>query len=380
MRINTSEKEKCCGCSTCSLRCPRHAIKMKKDELGFLYPEIDDTKCTNCGLCYKICPFNSPQTNYSSLPIVYAARSKNQVDLEKSQSGGLAFLFSSYFLQQGGIVYGAELSADQGVHHIRVSKEGDLNKLRGTKYAQSDIAGIFSMIKKDLSTDNIVLFIGTPCQVAGLKSYLHNDISHLYTIDLVCHGVGSPTIWNEYLHYLSKKFKGKITKANFRDKQFGWTTARESYLIGKETISRRTYLDLYLKGFIQRESCYKCLFTNMNRVGDITLGDFWGWTNHHKDFDDDKGISLVLINSQKGESLYNKINKLCNYIESNVDDCLQPQLQYPTEKNIKRDDFIRNFTERGFEYVGYKYGDMSISYKIHQKLSAIKTFLTKWQR
>ncbi len=206
MRIDI-HKANCCGCSACAEKCPKQAIRMLPDELGFLYPVIDEDKCVDCGLCVRVCVFHT-QANKKSLPLVYAGRLTDQELLAKSQSGGAFWGLAHSIMANGGIVYGATFRDDFSVAHVRTTSFHDMEQLRGSKYIQSDMNQSYVSVKKDLSNGFTVLFTGTPCQIAGLYSYLGNkNIERLYTIDLVCHGVPSPWVWMDYINYIEKQKK-----------------------------------------------------------------------------------------------------------------------------------------------------------------------------
>ena len=251
--------------------------------------------------------------------------------------------------------------------------------MRYSKYVQSDLNGIFHSVKCDLKKGHNVLFAGTPCQVSGLRAYIGKPYSdQLTTVDLVCHAVPSPQIWKDYIKYIEQRYKSKVRSALFRDKKWGWSKCKETFLLSNnKTLTRRTYDDLYFQLYTVRESCSNCKFTNLNRVGDITIGDFWGWGKNHKEFNDDKGISLVLINTTKGQILFNGIKDSVHYVESSVTECMQPQLNTPIVLNPRREDFIADYKAHGFEYVGKKYADLGIKSRVIQLLRDIKNRISK---
>jgi coenzyme F420-reducing hydrogenase beta subunit len=300
-------------------------------------------------------------------------RLRDDRQLSRSQSGGAFFAIAELFIKEGGVVYGAAFNEYWTVSHKRVSNNVDLESLRMTKYVQSDMRGIYAAVKSDLKSEHQVLFSGTACQVAGLKSYIPISLhKNLLCIDIICHGVPSPQIWKDYLVYLERKFKSPIVKACFRDKQFGWHGAIESFIFsnGREE-HRRSCNYLYFSGLSIRESCANCKFTNTKRVGDITIGDHWGLRRDDPYEKDGKGVSLLLINSKKGNDWFQKItNKIiCRKVQ--LENNLQPQLKYPSELHPKHTDFVRDYQRKGFLYVAKRYGDLGWRYKARKQIESI---------
>lgn len=381
MSINISDKINCCGCTACASICPKNCIELKPDELGFKYPNVDTELCVECGLCEKVCPFINVKDRADSYekPYVYATRVKDETQLCKSQSGGAFYAFSEEFLDDAGVVYGACFDENLKVQHIRVTTKEEREKLRFSKYVQSDVEGIFASVKNDLKNGLKVLFVGTPCQVSGLKSYIGKKYAeNLTVIDLVCHAVPSPKVWADYVNYIEKKYNSKITSALLRDKKFGWSKCYETFkLSSSKILTRRTYDDLYFSLYTVRESCSNCKFTNLNRAGDITIGDFWGWNKKRTEFNDDKGVSLVLLNTPKGKSLFERVKKNIYFMESDTTECLQPQLCYPIVLNSRRNEFIADYKNHGFEYVGKKYADLGLKSNIIKFLRKIKRRILK---
>ena len=222
-------------------------------------------------------------------------------------------------------------------------------------------------VKADLRAGRTVLFSGTPCQVSGLQSYVGRVKlqSLLYTVDLVCHGVPSPAVWHDYLDYVEQKEGEPCTGVNFRDKAFGWKGATETFSFGKEWIRhRRSYVYMYFRHLMHRPSCLSCPFTNMKRCADVTVGDFWGWEKVSTEFNDNKGVSLVLVNSDKGHELWESAAAAYHIVGSNTTDCLQPQLRQPTAMNPRSGAFLRDYVRHGFVYVGKRYGDLGLRYRL----------------
>lgn len=372
MRIKIDNPADCCGCTACENICTHNAIQMKPDELGFLYPVINDNLCIDCGLCQKVCKFQGKYEPTDSFdePEVYGARHTNKNELIKSQSGGAFWAFAESLLNDGFIIYGVGYGKDFHVKHKRIETIEQCQELRGSKYTQSDLQGIYKEIKANLQSGESILFTGTPCQVAGLKSYIPRKLQeNLITIDLVCHAVPSPKIWEAYVKWLELKYKDRIVSTNFRNKKFGWHAHFETFILEKSNkeIKRSTFHIFFSEHLSVRKSCANCKFTNLKRPGDLTIGDFWGWEKNHTKWNDNKGVSLLLVNTPKGKSVFEKVNsKLLYSINSDTSSCLQPQLTKPIEINRNQERFTKEFVREGFDYIAKKYADGNIAYKIKQ--------------
>lgn len=302
------EDKKCCGCGACYNICPAGAITMEENNEGFLSPVINEDKCTNCGLCLKACPSLNVKYKNTKEPECYAAMADDEIRMNSS-SGGMFTLLAKYILDKGGYVCGAAFKEDWSVHHLIVDNKDDLDKLRGSKYVQSDTEKCYSEIKQLLNQDKYVLFSGCPCQVAGLYSYLGKDYDKLYTVDIVCHGTPSPKIWQKYLEEYDK---ANISKIDFRDKSvFGWSTTMNIYMKSGEEIHLLPHEDSYYRAFLPnislRRSCGNCKYAKIPRVADITIADFWGIEKYSSKLNDKKGTSLVLINNDKGRIIFDNL-------------------------------------------------------------------------
>ncbi len=375
--IRIVDKKDCCGCSACQSICPQDAISMKPDDLGFLYPVIDKSKCTKCNLCSKVCSFNK---NYKKNEVeeisVYAVRHKNITEIENSRSGAMFVVITDYIIDNGGVVYGAGYKEHFVVTHKRATSKEERNEFRGSKYVQSELNGIFRSVKKDLKAGLLVCFSGTPCQTSGLRSFLdttRTDSTNLVTVDIVCHGVPSPYIWRDYLKWIEKRQKGTANTVNFRDKQFGWAANKESFIINSKKIISTTYSKLFYKHLMSRHSCQVCHYTNTVRPSDITIADFWGWEKVDANFNkDDKGVSLVLLNSTKGKYLFENVKNTIDLIKTEIGLAMQPNLQRPSAVSPQRMDFEKDYKEKGFEFVLRKYNRSSKSNKIAKFIYKIK--------
>lgn len=329
--IQLASPTSCCGCTACASICPKKAIAMQADSLGFLYPNIDETLCTNCGLCTSKCAFH---TNYLTTgrkvePDIYGCRHQDKNEVMRSQSGGAAWALTCAFLKQEGVVYGVVCDSVTHVVHKRAVSIEECQAMRGSKYVQSDMRGIFPQVKADLKAGRRVLFTGTACQVAGLLAYLPEKLhERLTTVDIVCHGVPSPAVWESYVKYVEEKLSGHVVAANFRNKKYGWHSSYNTFQFqdGREVMLTH-FSQLFYSHCISRPSCSTCPFTNYHRVSDITVADFWGWEKHHSEWNDNHGVSLMLVNTEKGDQLRTS-TELC-FIESNIEESIQPQLQAP---------------------------------------------------
>ena len=353
--VEICQKNHCTGCTACALSCPKNAIDMRADRKGFIYPYIDNEKCVDCGLCRNICPqLNLASPIISNVRDVYAAFSKDADIRKNSSSGGMFTEVARTFIQEGGVVFASKL--ENNCHELCFSRCDDIEDLRlfrGSKYFQSNPKYIFRDVKEELENERLVLFVGTACQISGLKSYLRKEYSNLYVIDIICHGVPSPKLWSDYLSKLEKEQKSLAKNVNFRFKKPSWTEF--SLCVDFENDAKYIkskfddpYLISFLKEISLRENCYSCPYANTTRMGDITLADFWGYkSTDYKMRNTEKGISLVLINSDKGEVLFRKITPKIAYIEKNLKDAVggNRSLKEPWKKNPIADDFWNAYME-----------------------------------
>ena len=318
--------DSCCGCRACELACPKSAIKMEQNAEGFLYPVVDENLCINCGICNTVCPIEQCD-KYKNEPIkVYAAYNLNQKARKKSSSGGIFIAIAKEILNRKGRVYGAAFDDKLNLYHIGIENELNLDKLIGSKYIQSDTLDSFRKIKQDLIENKWVYFVGTPCQVAGLKTFLRKEYGRLITSDLVCHGVPSIKIFKIFVDVLEKKWFGKIIDYKFRDKRInGWSCSSSSALSISQKGKRQehmydkimnSYQAAFLSGSINREACYKCPFACKKRIGDITIADYWGVKAVFPNIDYRDGVSVISLNTNKAISLFDNIKSNLYYHES----------------------------------------------------------------
>ena len=305
--------EECVGCGACVNACPKKCIEMRMDEEGFSYPHIDKEQCVNCGKCYQACPTVQVQ-RMSKRPRVLAMINRSSVIRRKSSSGGVFYELAKSMIEFGGVVCAAAFDSDMGVKHIFVDKLEDIEKCMRSKYVQSDLGDCFRQAEQYLQSGTMVLFVGTPCQVYGLTSYLGRDWEKLFLVDLICHGVPSPMLWKEYIDEIGRDGT-KINQISFRDmsiegwKNFGMKIQFSDGSAQVDTQDKNVFMQGFLKGFYNRKSCYDCKFKGLNRKSDITLGDFWTVDKYISNFNDNQGTSLVFVNSEKGKRFIKTVRK-----------------------------------------------------------------------
>lgn len=351
--------EKCTGCLACVNTCKYGAISVFIDKEGFQRPRIDKSKCKECGSCVKSCPIINKVTRNSFEKKVYACWLKNSKKRRESTSGGAFSAIAEIFLRQNGIVYGAAYKDDLSVEHTYITEIDKLKSLMGSKYVQSNIGLSYRAVKKELSKGKKICFSGTPCQVAGLYAYLGKRYEEqLLTIDLVCHGVPSPMIYREYLEYIENKKGKKVKKISFRDKKWSWFNFNvriqfEDGTVVNEVSQHNQFMRGFLNEWFLRPSCHSCEFANVDRISDITLADFWWYKSKGKeDVDTDEGISMVMINSEVGEKIFNQIENMFMF-ESDVETAAKSNraLREPFPPNPNRNQFWTDFYEKGFDGV-----------------------------
>lgn len=313
--INIEDKNNCCGCEACKQVCPKGCISMYTDNEGFLYPKINQEECIKCNLCKKVCPFHNRIQDRIPLKIYAATNTNEKIRLESS-SGGIFTPIAEKVISEGGIVFGAAFDNKWGVYHTHTETINDLSKFRGSKYVQSKIGDSYIKVQQYLKNERIVLFTGTPCQIIGLKMFLKKEYSNLITLDIKCHGVPSPKVWQ---YYIQEKNGGKDTKSiiniEFRNKKFGWYDyqfkVKSPHIAYECNHNNDAYFIGFLKHIYIRPSCYTCKYKNGSSYSDITLADFWNIKNVFPSIDDNKGISCIIINSDKGKQLlYNIKNNI----------------------------------------------------------------------
>lgn len=312
MSVRLTKKADCCGCGACQQSCPKNCITMEPDGEGFLYPKVDESICVDCGLCEKVCPILLVRRSQPSAVDAYAAYVPDEQLRQCSSSGGVFSVLAKEILGRGGVIAGAAFDEDFSVRHILVEKDEDMNRLRGSKYVQSRMEDTYIQIQSLLKQGKSVLFTGVGCQVAGLKAFLGRDYDNLYTVDVLCHGVPSPKVWKQYLAQQEQHFGAATVAASFRDKRKGWKSFSmvlnfENQKQYHEILDLDAYMRLFLANICLRPSCHSCRFKEFPRLSDLTIGDAWGIEKHMPDLDDDRGTSVVLANSSKGQSLWDTV-------------------------------------------------------------------------
>ena len=394
----------CTGCGACLNICSFSAINMRQDEEGFLYPVINKDICVDCGKCHAVCPAVTPEYHNRSTPKCYAVLAADEIR-KKSSSGGVFSVLADYVLSQGGLVCGAVYTEDfHNVQHIIINDKSGLGKLRGSKYVQSDTGFCFTRIKTGLEGGKAVLFTGTPCQVAGLYKYLGKDYDKLFTADLVCHGVPSVRLLDQFLTEHEEKYNSKVTYLSFRDKEvYGWTHSTTIRFASGDCIeagrNKSPYLNAFLNLLDLRQCCGNCQFAKLPRQGDVTIADFWDVHRYDPKLDDRLGTSAVLVNNRKGGILLDELKKAAKVVsEVPLEHAVKynPQIKYSSIHHKERKRFFEllNNYQRPFEesvssalhrhfdvgYVGWwyglNYGSVLTSYALNRVLESLgKTVL-----
>ncbi|WP_176012326.1 Coenzyme F420 hydrogenase/dehydrogenase, beta subunit C-terminal domain [Victivallis sp. Marseille-Q1083] len=344
--ITLCNRLSCTGCMACVNRCPRQCLSMLQDQEGFYYPQIDQERCTECGLCRKVCPILTPIRLFSA-QTVFAAWGRDDFIRQCSSSGGIFTILAQEILRRHGAVAGAAFDNQMVLRHRLVRMPEQLPPLRGSKYIQSDIGMIYQAGEKLLKAGVPLLFTGTPCQIAGFRAFLTKDYEQLYTCDLICHGVPSPRFFQTYLQRLTAGAVGKLADFRFRDLEgwgyrpcLCWQDGRKFELPERSNY----YLKLFLGAKNLRESCYLCPFACCERAADITLGDFWG-TDLSPHPAGRSGVSMVMLNTEQGMSLFSKIkDKIIFYARDlSAAQATNRQLNHPPRRPQERGLLYRDF-------------------------------------
>jgi len=363
--IHIHQKQMCDGCFACKEVCPRSCITMVPDSEGFLYPIVDSAACIECGACESVCPILNPTSTTHSIDGFACVHHDTAVRLDSS-SGGVFTSLAQGVLARSGVVYGASFNNEWRVVHEAVEYPAELDRLRGSKYTQSSLETILPAVESDLKAGKQVLFTGTPCQVAGLKAFLGRDYDNLLCADLICHGVPSPAVWQTYVRMREHKANSKVVKISFRDKRTGWRTYSTSMEFTDGHTERQPhgsdpYMRLFLSNTILRPSCHACAFKNLEqRASDITLADLWGARRvlHRKD--DDTGISLVIVHTEKGRSLLESVFKEVSSTSVDIGGAVvyNPAARGSSPSNVNRTAFFKDFTALEFPKVLRRYASL----------------------
>ena len=368
--IQILDKSQCCGCTACVSICPKQCITMREDEEGFLYPVVDSSHCIDCNLCKKVCPELYPKEMREPLH-VYAAKHKNEQVRLASSSGGIFTLLAEKIIDEGGVVFGVRFNNNWDVVHDYTETMEGLAVFRGSKYVQSYMGDCYLKAKSFLEQGRKVMFTGTPCQIAGLKNFLRKDYDNLLTVDVVCHGVPSPKVWQVYLDEIARKGgknsvlshpiveKTEINHIDFRSKSIGWKKYSFALTLSKATadgekntvllssiFTENPYMNAFLSNLSLRPSCYDCPAKSGKSGSDITIADFWGIEDVLPEFDDDKGISLVLSYSEKGGRWLAGLDCECIEVDYRSAQRMNPLISTSVSKPINRAFFFRQLIRK----------------------------------
>lgn len=387
--IQISSKEKCCGCNACGDICPKQAISFESDIEGFWYPKIDQSKCVDCGLCEKVCPIlqSADKIKRFESPKVFAAYTKDEAVRIDSTSGGIHSMLANTMYAKGAFVGGAVYNEDHTVSQIIDSNPERLPEIRSSKYLQSNSEGVYKAIREQLKNGKEVFFCGTPCQIHALYKYLGNkEVDNLITCDFICRGVNSPKVFLKYIEMLERQYGSRAKRIKFKAKKWGWHnfSLRVEFENGKEYCKDRWH-DLFFIGYLQagnftRLSCYQCHFKGFPQKSDITLADFWGIEKIDKTMDQDKGTSLVMVNSEKGLKLFESIKDSIECREFSIEEARQgnPAMDGSLKAaKPNRKEFFEALDKEKFENVAKKYFPPvpSLFTKVKRRLGLIKSLI-----
>ncbi len=389
IKIKENNKKDCCGCGACSQICPAKCIEMKQDKEGFLYPLVNEKLCVECGMCESVCPVLCKSSNgkqeeravYEE-PKAYGGWHMDDAIRTDSSSGGTFTLLAEYILKKKGIVFGCALNEDMKAVHIGIDSEKELWKLRGSKYVQSEIGDVYREVKGEVEKGRFVLFVGSPCQVAGLNGFLGKKYGTLYTIDFICHGVPSPAIFEAYMKELENREKSKIISFRFRNKDYGWnqsglqlgteTKFENGHRIRKYPAFRDSFMNGFLDDIYLRPSCYHCGFKELPKnYADFTIADFWGVNKVNEELNDGRGTSLVLVHNEHAQTMWEQIEGGF-WQEVGFDSAIKKNtaLLQSVREHPRRRNFFDDFQEHGFSYVEKKYMS-AFTWAIHKTIRMV---------
>ncbi|MBR4711020.1 MAG: Coenzyme F420 hydrogenase/dehydrogenase, beta subunit C-terminal domain [Clostridia bacterium] len=366
----------CCGCAACANVCPKQCIAMEANEEGFLYPKVREDACVHCGACEKVCPVLHPEPAGTDLNEVWAASATDPEILRQSSSGGLFSLLAQACLDAGGCVFGAAFAPDmRTVRHTMAETPDELAALRGSKYMQSEIGDCYTKVREQLKSGRQVLFAGTPCQVAGLRRFLGRDEDNLLLVDLICHGTPSALLWQKFLASVEKKTGGKAVAASFRHKKNGWQTFgtnidfsnRPSYY---QTFKTDPYMRVFLRNTCLRESCYRCAVKEAGLASDITIGDFWGVRKAAPEMNNEMGVSLALIHTEKGKARFGQILPALSAKEVDEESAMRenPLCRHSAARPKARDRMYKDLRTLDWARMEKKYAEVGLKAQIRKKL------------
>lgn len=362
--IEIKEKDKCCGCTACYSVCPKGAIQMEADDEGFKYPVINKGICIDCGLCEKVCPIINKETPQNDQPLrAYVIRNSDNDALKNSASGGFFSAIAEYIISMNGFVFGAIYDEKWRVCHWGTNRLEEIKRFRSSKYVQSDMGKVFIEIRELLDLNRVVCFSGTPCQVEGLKRFLRKDYDNLITVDLICHGVPSPMLWDKYITMQKKRYKSRISDINFRSKDYGYhnSTLKISFENGK-THHGSSRNDAMMRCFFgeiaSRPSCYNCAFKQPRHESDFTIFDAWHGAELVGNVDDEKGYSHLFVQSKKGQDLLDKLLNRIMVVEVEAEKAIEldgPMVRHSAKPHKNRYCFLKEVNVSGIDKAVKKY-------------------------
>lgn len=368
------DKNFCCGCAACANICAHNAITMTEDNRGFILPSIDESKCVDCGLCTKVCDFKKGKLTDNNTLHAYSLIHNDKITVKNSTSGGAFTALSDVILEEGGVVVGAVMEDDFTIHHILTNNPEMRNKMRGSKYVQSAMENIYVAIKQALKDGKKVIFTGTPCQCAGVKSFFGDKYENLIIVDFLCHGVPNNKMFKEHINYLEKQYGKKIVGYTFRDKRYGWNSYNNNNNNADGTIGTRlinqAYYNFFLSNLSLRDSCFNCKYRSLHKPSDITIADFWGIEkligkkNH-------TGVSMVLTHSDKGEALVQKSSSRCEVCEYPFEKIAYRISLKPAPRHKNEAAFWRTYEVGNYPAVIKKFFDNSLKQRIRYEIRKI---------
>lgn len=382
--------QNCCGCTACMNVCPKAAIEMKEDFEGFLYPQLNESKCINCGLCQKVCPLENPPELSNTIHRCVVARSEDPEVLRESTSGGFMDALAAHVLEEcGGSVCGVSYDAQFMPVHEIVNNHQDAKKFRNSKYAQSVLADTFKRINELLQQEKTVLFIGTPCQIAGLKTYLQKEYHSLITADIVCRSIPSPKLWRAYLQWQQETHKAKVESVSCRKKTYGYHSgALEIDFANGKHYAGSNRVDYFMKCFhknvCSRPSCYDCRFKTLHRCSDFTVFDSWKPDEIAQlpGRDDDRGYSNVLVHTPKGKEILAQMHNVAIF-----DADLEKMMTFTggmertsVERNPGRDQFYTSLARDGFRKTAQQYAAVTKMDRIIESLKPVRSWLKRLRK